>query len=110
MTAQSFFKTPKGLTIAEIAELTGAKPRDGTDFDHVVHDIATLSQARPTDLSFFETVKYVDQLTETRAGACSPPEPFPELIPAPGAVVLPREPFRDFVAVSRKLYPDSLRP
>lgn len=110
MTAHSFFKSPEGLTIAEIAELTGAKPRDGTKLDHVVHDIATLSQARPVDLTFFETVKYVDQLAETRAGACLTIERFAERIPADVAVLLTREPFRDFVAVTRKLYPDALRP
>ncbi|AMN41938.1 UDP-3-O-(3-hydroxymyristoyl)glucosamine N-acyltransferase [Rhodoplanes sp. Z2-YC6860] len=110
MTAHTFFDAPEGLTVSEIAELTGAKPRAGTDLGRVVRGIATLQQARPADLTFFENFKYVDQLADTGAGVCLTTERFAERVSARVAVLLTSEPFRDFVAVARELYPNSLRP
>src|ERR1700761_5547458 len=110
MTAHNFFDAPEGLTVTEIAELTGAKPRAGTDLGRVVRGIATLQQARPADLTFFENFKYVDQLADTGAGVCLTTERFADRVSARVAVLLTSEPFRDFVAVARNLYPASLRP
>ncbi|MBX9827682.1 MAG: UDP-3-O-(3-hydroxymyristoyl)glucosamine N-acyltransferase [Xanthobacteraceae bacterium] len=110
MTAQSFFKEPEGLTVGEIAALTGAKPREGAKLDRTIRGIATLDRARASDLAFFESAKYLDQLAATRAAVCLTTERFAERVPQAITVLLTKEPFRDFVIVARKLYPDSLKP
>jgi UDP-3-O-[3-hydroxymyristoyl] glucosamine N-acyltransferase len=110
MTAHSFLKNPAGLSLGEIIALTGAKPRDGASLDRIIRGISTLDRARPSDLVFFESTKYLDQLAATRAGTCLTSERFADRIPQGMTVLLSKQPFRDFVVVARKLYPDSLRP
>jgi UDP-3-O-[3-hydroxymyristoyl] glucosamine N-acyltransferase len=106
----TFFPQPSGLTVREIADLTGAVPRDGARLDLVVTNVAALDRARPSDLAFMDNVKYLDPLAATRAGVCFTTERFAEAAPAALTVLRTAQPFRDFVAVSRKLFPDSLRP
>jgi UDP-3-O-[3-hydroxymyristoyl] glucosamine N-acyltransferase len=110
MTSRPFFPQPPGLTVREIVALTGAEPRDGAKLDGVINGIAALDRARATDLVFLDTSKYLDRLAGTRAGLCITTERFAQSAPASLTVLRSKEPFRDFVAVSRRLYPDSLRP
>src|SRR5262249_14654988 len=97
-----FFTRPAGLSVSEIADLTGAKPRDGAKLDGIVSGVAALDRARPTDLAFMDSAKYVDSLSRTSAGVCLTTERFAERAPTGTAVLLTAEPFRDFVAVARK--------
>ncbi len=110
MSKRNFFKPPTGLTVGEIAALTGAEPRAGARLDHLITNVASLEMAGPDDLTFFAHVKYSDILTSTHAGACLMAKHHEERA-APGLTVLcTGDPFRAFVAVARKLFPDSLRP
>ncbi len=70
MTRRPFFKQPAGLTVHEIALLTGAQPRPGAKLDHVVTDIAALEHAGPSDLVFVEAPRYAEALASTQAGVC----------------------------------------
>ena len=110
MTLRPFFQQPSGLTVREIAALTGAKPRDPARLDGVVSGIAALERARPYDLTFLDGAKHLDRMATTGAGVCLTTESFAKRAPATLTVLLTAEPFRDFVAVARKLYPQSLRP
>jgi UDP-3-O-[3-hydroxymyristoyl] glucosamine N-acyltransferase len=105
-----FFKRPSGLTVSEIAVLTGAEPRNGAQLDRLITSIAPLERAGPSDLAYLDSPKYVGGLARTRAGACLMPERFESRAPAGLIVMLSREPYRAFVAVARQLYPDALRP
>ena len=105
-----FFPQPSGMTVREIAALTGAVPRDGARLDHVVTGIAALERARSGDLTFLDNAKFLDRLAATRAGVCLTSENFAAHAPKTLIVLRSAEPFRDFVAVARALYPDSLRP
>ena len=110
MSEPLFFKSPAGLTVCEIAELTGANARSGARLDHTITNIAPLDRAGPRDLAFLDNAKYVDALTSTGAGACLTTERF--AIQAPGRlnILCTQEPYSAFVAVARRLYPDALRP
>jgi UDP-3-O-[3-hydroxymyristoyl] glucosamine N-acyltransferase len=105
-----FFPRPQGLTVGEIAALTGAVPRDGARLDDVISGIAALDRARGGDLTFLDRARYLGLLTGTRAGVCITTERFASSAPAALTVLRSAEPFRDFVAVARKLFPESLRP
>ena len=76
----------------------------------VVTGIAALDRARPSDLVFLDNAKYLDRLAATRAGVCLTTERFAAQAPAALTVLRTAQPFRDFVAVARKLFPDALRP
>jgi UDP-3-O-[3-hydroxymyristoyl] glucosamine N-acyltransferase len=105
-----FFPKPLGLSVREIAALTGAVPRQGARLDCVVSGIATIEQAQPSDLVFIDSPKYSDRLAATRGGVCLTTERLAERAPASLCVLHTPNPFRDFVVVARKLYPESLRP
>jgi UDP-3-O-[3-hydroxymyristoyl] glucosamine N-acyltransferase len=103
------FASQAALSLAEIAELTGATLVAG-DGGVRIRNIAALDRAGPSDLAFIDTVKYVDQLRQTRAGACLVSPRFEKQAPPGVAVLRAAEPYRGFVAVARTLFPHALRP
>ena len=107
---KTFFLQPSSLTVREIANLTGAVPRDGARLDLVVTGIAALDRARSSDLVYMDNTKYGDRLATTRGGACLTTDRFAKHAPSEVTVLCTAQPFRDFVVVSRKLFPDALRP
>src|ERR1700746_3542539 len=110
MTEPFFFNRGRGLSVREIAALTGAKPRPGADLDRRITGIAALDQAAPTDLAFLEKAKYAPQLSVSSAGACLTTERYAGRAPAHISVLCGGQPYRDFVEVARTLFPDALRP
>jgi UDP-3-O-[3-hydroxymyristoyl] glucosamine N-acyltransferase len=110
MSSPSFSTRPAGLTVGEIAALTGASPRAGARLDAVVTGFAAPESARPTDIVFLDDEEQADRIAATRAAVCLTTEALAKRTPANLSVLVTAEPFRDFVAVARKLYPASLRP
>lgn len=110
MTEPHFLRHTRGLTIGEIADLTGAVPSDGARLDRRIADIAPLDRAGPSDLCFLDNAKYADQLASTHAGACLTTERYAKQVPQRVIVLRAGEPYRAFVAVARALFPQALRP
>jgi UDP-3-O-[3-hydroxymyristoyl] glucosamine N-acyltransferase len=110
MTEPIFFDRGRGLTVGEIAALTGAAPRHGTDLDRRITGIASIDRAAPNDLAFLDKPKYAAQLSTSGAGACLTTERYAKGAPEHIAVLCLREPYRAFVEVTRKLFPGALRP
>ncbi len=86
-----FFKQPPSSTLAEIAALTKAVLVDPALGDRKIRGLASLDEAGPKHLAFFDNLKYADQLAATKAGACA-------------------QPFRAFVNLAREWHADALRP
>jgi UDP-3-O-[3-hydroxymyristoyl] glucosamine N-acyltransferase len=106
-----FFKGGGGLTLRQIAELTGARPCPGAALDHLITNVAPLASAGPHDLAFLENAKYAEALKSTSAGACLMPERLATAAkPSSVTVLRVAEPYRAFVSVARTLFPDALRP
>jgi len=110
MTEPKFFRSERGLTLAELSELTGAKLAAGAPRDRRITDIAALDRAGPRDLAFLDNSKYADGLAATHAGACLISERFAARAPAHLVTLIAREPYAAFVAAARALFPDALRP
>jgi UDP-3-O-[3-hydroxymyristoyl] glucosamine N-acyltransferase len=110
MSAPFFFKRSGGLALREIASLVGGEPREGADLDRRISGIAPLDRAAPSELSFLDSPKYVQQAATTVAGACLTSQRFIDALPSRVNVITVREPYRGFVEVARALFPDSLRP
>jgi UDP-3-O-[3-hydroxymyristoyl] glucosamine N-acyltransferase len=110
VTGTSFFAASTPLSVAEIVELTGAEPCDGADLSRLLTDIAPVDLASADDLSFVADAKFADALASTKAGAVLTTERFAGKAPTGVAVLRVRKPYDAFIAVARKLYPDSLRP
>jgi UDP-3-O-[3-hydroxymyristoyl] glucosamine N-acyltransferase len=98
------------LTTGEIAALTGAKLRDGDPADRRIRNVAPLDTAGAADLSFLDNSKYAGELVYTRAGACLIAPRFAATAPRGLVVLETAQPYPAFVAVTRKLFPNLLRP
>ena len=105
-----FFEQPPPSTLADIAALTEAHLVDPSRGGQQVRGLASLDEAGPMHLTFFDNLKYADQLASTRAGACLVSARFEADVPAHVAVLRTAQPFREFVKIARELHRDALRP
>jgi len=108
--SSQFFNAGPSLTLGEIAALTGAEPRDGTDLDHRIKNVAPIDLAGPDDLTFLENPKFADELATTRAGAVFTTARFEPKAPRSLNLLRSKQPYLAFVVVTRKFYESSLRP
>jgi UDP-3-O-[3-hydroxymyristoyl] glucosamine N-acyltransferase len=110
MAQPTFFEQPPSSTLAEIAALTRAQLTDPSRAGQPIRGLASLEEAGPMHLAFFDNLKYADQLAVTKAGACLVSARFEREVPAHVAVLRVAQPFRAFVAVAREWHRDALRP
>src|SRR6202140_2253048 len=110
MAQPSFFERPPSSTLASLAALAEAHLVDASRGGQEVRGLASLDEAGPMHLTFFDNLKYADQLASTKAGACLVSERFEAGVPAHVAVLRAAQPFREFVKIARELYSDALRP
>jgi UDP-3-O-[3-hydroxymyristoyl] glucosamine N-acyltransferase len=110
MTKSQFFERPAGLSVGEICKLTGAKPAAAAPLERRIDDIAALDRALPSDIAFLDKPQYLADLLSSRAGACIMGERFAERAPPHIAVLVAKHPYRAFVEVARRLFPNAIRP
>jgi UDP-3-O-[3-hydroxymyristoyl] glucosamine N-acyltransferase len=110
MAQPTLFEEPPLTTLAEIAALAKAELVDLSKAGQRVKGLASLDEAGPAHLSFFDNVKYADQLVSSNAGACLVSPRFEASVPSHIAVLRSPQPFRAFVQVARVFHRDSLRP
>ena len=110
MAQPTFFEEPPLTTLADIAALAKAELVDPSRASQQVKGLASLDEAGPAHLSFFDNLKYADQLAATKAGACIVSPRFAARVPSHVAVLRAAQPFHAFVNVARELHRDALRP
>jgi UDP-3-O-[3-hydroxymyristoyl] glucosamine N-acyltransferase len=110
MAQPTFFEQPPSSTLAEIATLTKARLVDASRGGQPVRGLASLDEAGPMHLTFFDNLKYAADLASTKAGACLVSERFEAAVPAHVAVLRAVHPFREFVKIAREWHGDALRP
>ena len=110
MAQPKFFEQPPSSTLADLAALTKAHLVDPSRGGQQVRGLASLDEAGPMHLTFFDNLKYADQLASTKAGACLVSQRFEADVPAHVTVLRAAQPFREFVKIARKLHGDALRP
>ncbi len=71
----------------------------GTDID--INGIHTLSEASSTQLSFFNSAKYLDQLPQTKAAAVLIEEKYVELLPSTTIALITDEPYLKLALASK---------
>ncbi|MBY0613610.1 MAG: UDP-3-O-(3-hydroxymyristoyl)glucosamine N-acyltransferase [Beijerinckiaceae bacterium] len=106
----AFFDPPPALSLRQIIELTGAAASSDVNLDDVVHSVAPLDRAGPTDLSFLENSKYGDQARATQARACLVAEKFAANLPPLTTALISKDPYRSLALVAGVMYPKAMRP
>ena len=112
MSEPIFLKHSRGLTIREIAALTGAEAPAGAAAERRIVNIAPLDRAGPSDLSVLDDGRFAAAAAATHAGACLTSAALARGLRRPAGVVLliVPEPYAAFVAAARALFPHALRP
>ncbi len=110
MSEPVFLRHSSGLTLDEIANLTGAPKPAAMPRARRIVNVAPLDRAQPCDLSFFDNKKYITAAAATHAGACLTTAALAKDLPARVAALTVNEPYRAFVTVARELFPHALRP
>ncbi|CCD97471.1 UDP-3-O-(3-hydroxymyristoyl)glucosamine N-acyltransferase [Bradyrhizobium sp. STM 3809] len=110
MAQPTFFQSPPPATLAAIAAKANAVLVDPSQGEKIIKGLASLDEAGPMHLAFFDNLKYADQLARTKAGACLVSPRFEGRVPAHVAVVRANQPFRAFVQLAREFHADALRP
>jgi UDP-3-O-[3-hydroxymyristoyl] glucosamine N-acyltransferase len=102
-----FLRHSDGLTLAEIAALTGAAvPKTARRLT----GIAALDRASPSDLTFFEQRSFAAAARATYAGACLTTAALAPELPERVIALIVQEPYPAFVKAARAMYPQALRP
>ena len=111
MAPAEFFPRGDGKTIAEIAESLGAEIRNAPDRDRRITGIASLTEAGPGDIAFFDNVRYVDDLVSTRAGCVILSERYgSRSVPEGTAALVTKRADHAFANIGRILFPEALAP
>lgn len=105
-----FFSEPPRLTLADVAEITGAVLVDSARALVPITGVAVLDEAGPSHLTFLESARYVPQLAHCHAAACLVGQKLERELPGHVAALRVQQPYRAFVAISRKLHADALVP
>jgi UDP-3-O-[3-hydroxymyristoyl] glucosamine N-acyltransferase len=105
-----FQRRGRGLTLANIAALTGAPSPAPPLRSRLIVDIAPLDRASPGAISFLDNKAYSDIAATTHAGACLTTATLAVHLPQTVPVLIVPEPFRAFVMVMREMFSHSLRP
>ncbi len=110
MSARSFFRGDRRITVGEIADLTGAELRRSADPARTITGIATLERSGPFDLVFLDQAQSAELARTSAAGACLTDRRLVKCVPPSAALLVVENPFQAFVSIARALFPDALRP
>jgi UDP-3-O-[3-hydroxymyristoyl] glucosamine N-acyltransferase len=110
MSEPVFLRKSAGLTVDEIATLTGAAVASRSKLVSRIVNIAPLDRAGPRDLTFLENRNFAAQANATHAGACLTTAALAKELPSRVSVLTVRDPYRAFVTAARELFPHALRP
>jgi len=110
MSEPVFLRCTRGLTLEEVARLTGAGQPPASARAHRVVNVAALDRAGPSDLAFFDKKNLAAMAAATHAGACLTTSALAMELPGRVTPLIVREPYRAFVQAARALFPHALRP
>jgi UDP-3-O-[3-hydroxymyristoyl] glucosamine N-acyltransferase len=110
MSEPEFTQRGGGLSVAEIAALTGALAPTGAAGQRRIVNIAALERAGPRDLTFHDERSSAADARATHAGACLTGAALAADLPTGVTALIVAEPYRAFVAAARALFPHELRP
>lgn len=109
MAEPDFFQPTEAMTVASVVAFLKADFA-GEGGDRPIRGVAALADAGPNDLAFLDNAKYADQLAVTRAAACLVQQRNAGFVPSGTAAIVVGHPHAAFVSVSRRLFPEALRP
>lgn len=105
-----FLERERGFTLEDVVALTDAKTAGQTIGGLVIHGIAALELAGPSDISFADRGRNSEAVAVTQAGACFVRAELAQAVPTRTVALILADPYRAFVRVANALYPNASRP
>jgi UDP-3-O-[3-hydroxymyristoyl] glucosamine N-acyltransferase len=100
-----FFPKKDSVSLAEIVAATGAVLPAGASLDLRITNVAPISHAGPTDVTFLSNRKYVSHLATTRAGACFVEADVAPDLPPHTIPLVTDQPYLAYAKAASLLYP-----
>ena len=111
MSDPRFFKNSGPFTLEDINKFLGTElSNNGVSNDYLVADIATLSNAKEGNITFFQDLKYKDDLLITKASVCILKKEHSDYAPKNLYLIYSENPYMDFTKISQKFYPFEVLP
>ena len=102
----SFHHRESSRTLTELAKIGAAELNEGVDGDKVIDDVAPLHEATSGQISFLDNVKYKEQFSSTKAGACVVSPKMVELAPKGLDLLLSKNPYKTYALIAQAFYPE----
>jgi UDP-3-O-[3-hydroxymyristoyl] glucosamine N-acyltransferase len=103
-----FFEKAGPFSLDAIARAAGGVVAVGVDGSRTMSGVKPLADAGPNDLSFFDNRKYLDQLKDTRAGACIVAEQFTDRVPSHTSAIITKAVYPGYARALHLFYPDAM--
>ncbi|MGB0747767.1 MAG: UDP-3-O-(3-hydroxymyristoyl)glucosamine N-acyltransferase [Magnetospiraceae bacterium] len=100
-----FFTNAGPFSLSQLAEIASATLPEGVDGTQLIDDVAPLSAAGQTHLSFLENRKYTADFEKTTAGACLVHPGLADRAPTGVVTLLTAEPYRAYALCAQAFYP-----
>lgn len=94
---------PKSLS--QLAEIAGADLQDNTAAETIIDDVAPLHEATEKQISFFDNIKYKNDFSNTKAGACIVSAAVAEHAPANCHLLISESPYKSYALIAQAFYP-----
>ncbi len=105
-----FFKVAGPFSLDQLAKIAGAKPEGAGGSGKTYVDVAPLSEANDTHVSFIDNRRYVGEFEQSGAGAVLLQE---DLVPRASphmALLVTNDPYRAYAKIAQAFYPGALEP
>lgn len=110
MADSRFYKTAEGISLSEVAALTGAvitaKDSAKSNGGRIFTNVAPLDRATASDISFLDNVKYIETFGRSAAGACFVRSRYSDRAPAGMVLLVTDEPYYAYALTARHFHPD----
>ena len=108
MVQSSFFSRGNGLTLRHLAAASGAELVQCDDPDRRVFGIASLGEAGPDDVGFFQNPRYLDDLALSQAACVIVKRQHLHHVPVHMPALVARTVMPVFALVGRELFPQAV--
>jgi UDP-3-O-[3-hydroxymyristoyl] glucosamine N-acyltransferase len=103
-----FFTKSQSFTLQSLCEITAARLHDQSSADFQIEDVAPLDRATSSELSFLDNIRYKDQFSQTKAGACFVHPDLVDLAPANTNLLVTEAPYTAYAKAAQALYPQTM--
>jgi len=100
-----FFQVAGPFTLGQLTQIAGAELASGGDPERLFEDVAPITAAGPSNLSFLDNTRYLPALEASRAGACILDPRHAPRAPKGMDLLLTSTPYSAYARVALAFYP-----